>query len=327
MVFQLLPYYKKSIDLLKRVLYNLTYSNQDRYYSQGEFIMRYEGTVYRPPSEAGSLIIQLTIGCARNQCTFCGMYKDKKFRVRNLDEVAEDLYMARKYDKMPVRRIFLADGDALTVKTSDLLFILDKINKIFPECERVSIYGAPGDILNKSPEALKSLKASGLDMVYMGAESGDDQVLEDVKKGAAVPEIIAAGLKVRAAGMTLSVTFISGLGGKARLKEHAQNSATMINAMKPEYVGFLTLMLEPGTQMYAQLERGEFTLLSPEEVLEEMELVVSHIDSDGTIFRANHASNYVALRGTFNKDKGLLLSQIKEAGRLGKYRPESFRGL
>ena len=206
--------------------------------------MRYEGTVYRPPSEAGSLIIQLTIGCARNQCTFCGMYKDKKFRVRNLDEVAEDLYMARKYDKMPVRRIFLADGDALTVKTSDLLFILDKINKIFPECERVSIYGAPGDILNKSPEALKSLKASGLDMVYMGAESGDEQVLEAVKKGAAVPEIIAAGLKVRAAGMTLSVTFISGLGGKARLKEHAQNSATMINAMKPEYVGFLTLMLE-----------------------------------------------------------------------------------
>lgn len=289
--------------------------------------MRYEGTLYRPPSEAGSLIIQLTIGCARNQCTFCGMYKDKKFRVRNLDEVTEDLYMAREYYKTPVRRIFLADGDALTVKTDDLLFILNKINKIFPECERVSIYGAPKDILNKTPQALKSLKDAGLKMVYMGAESGDDQVLKAVKKGADAQEIIEAGRKARAAGLILSVTFISGLGGKARLKEHALNCAGMINAMQPEYVGFLTLMIEPGTEMYNQLERGEFMLLSPEEVLDEMEIVVSNIDSEGTIFRANHASNYVALRGTYNRDKSILQSQIADARRYQKYRPESFRGL
>jgi len=289
--------------------------------------MRYEGTVYRPPSEAGSLIIQLTVGCARNQCTFCAMYKDKKFRVRNLDEVIEDLCVAREAYKMPIRRIFLADGDALIVKTNDLLFVLDKINMIYPECERVSVYGAPRDILNKSANELKSLKEAGLDMVYMGAESGDETVLENVKKGAAASEIIEAGLKVRAAGMKLSVTFISGLGGKARLKEHALNSAKMINAMKPEYVGFLTLMVEPGMEMYSEIEKGEFTLLSPEEVLEEMEIVVANIDSEGTVFRSNHASNYTALGGTFNSDRNSLLSQIDEAKRYHKYRPESYRGL
>ena len=138
--------------------------------------MRYEGTVYRPPSEAGSLIIQLTIGCARNTCTFCNMYKDKKFRIRPLEEVAEDLEMARKYySHIKVRRIFLADGDALIVKTQDLLYILDKCHEYFPEVERISVYGAPKDILGKTPEELKQLKDAGLDMVYMGLESGDDE--------------------------------------------------------------------------------------------------------------------------------------------------------
>lgn len=289
--------------------------------------MRYEGAVYRPPSESNSLIIQLTIGCARNQCTFCAMYKDKKFRIRTLNEVVQDLYMAREAYKIPIRRIFLADGDALIVKTNDLLFILDKIKEIFPECERVSIYGAPKDILNKRPDELRSLKEAGLKMVYMGAESGDDTVLENVKKGATAQEIIRAGLKVKEAGMILSVTFISGLGGVARLKEHAYNCAIMINAMNPEYVGFLTLMVEPLTPMYEQVKSGEFKLLSPEEILDEMEIVVANIDSEGTIFRSNHASNYVALRGTFNQDKSLLKSQIEDAKRHQRYRPEGFRGL
>ncbi|WP_418417614.1 radical SAM protein, partial [Anaerotignum lactatifermentans] len=154
--------------------------------------MRYEGTVYRPPSEAGSLIIQLTIGCARNTCTFCNMYKDKKFRIRPLEEVAEDLEMARKYySHIKVRRIFLADGDALIVKTKDLLYILDKCHEYFPEVERISVYGAPKDILGKTPEELKQLKDTGLDMVYMGLESGDDDVLKEVKKGVTSEEMIA----------------------------------------------------------------------------------------------------------------------------------------
>ena len=237
--------------------------------------MRYEGTVYRPPSEAGSLIIQLTIGCARNTCTFCNMYKDKKFRIRPLEEVVEDLEMARSYySRIKVRRIFLADGDALIVKTEDLLYIIAKCKEIFPEVERISVYGAPKDILHKTPEELAALKAAGLDMVYMGLESGADEVLQAVKKGVTADEMIEAGKKVRAAGMILSMTVISGLGGKKLWREHALGSARVISAIKPEYVGFLTLMIEPGTEMYDQYNRGEIELLTPHEVLDETETQV-----------------------------------------------------
>ena len=290
--------------------------------------MRYEGTVYRPPSEAGSLIIQLTIGCARNTCTFCAMYKDKSFRVRDLQEVVEDLEMAKSYySRVPVRRIFLADGDALIVKTEDLLYILGKCKEYFPEVERISVYGAPKDIIHKSPEDLKKLKEAGLDMVYMGMESGDDQVLLDVKKGATQAEMIEAGQKVRKAGMTVSITLISGLGGKERLKEHALESAKAISAIKPEYVGFLTLMVEKGTPMYDQLQNGEIALLNPQEVLEETRLFLEAVDTEGTVFRSNHASNYIPLGGTLNQDRDKILAQIAKAQKNQSFRPESYRGL
>lgn len=288
--------------------------------------MRYEGAVYRPPSEARSLIIQLTIGCARNTCTFCAMYKDKNFRIRDLDEVVEDLKMAKEYYRYGVRRIFLADGDALIVKTKDLLYILEKIKEIFPDIERVSVYGAPRDILHKTPEELKQLKQAGLDMVYVGLESGDNDVLSDVKKGVTAEEMITAGQKVREAGMVLSMTIISGLGGKKRLKEHAIHSADVITAIKPEYVGFLTLMLEPGTPLYDEWKAGKFALLEPSEVLEEVKLFLSHVDSDGTVFRSNHASNYISLAGNLNQDKERLLLQIEEAEKNGKFKPEGYRG-
>ncbi|NDO47431.1 radical SAM protein [Clostridium sp. MD294] len=290
--------------------------------------MRYEGTVYRPPSEASSLIIQLTIGCARNTCTFCAMYKDKTFRVRDLQEVVEDLEMARKYyQRIKVRRIFLADGDALIVKTEDLLYILNKCKEYFPEVERISVYGAPKDIIHKTPEELKQLKEAGLDMVYMGLESGDDQVLKEVKKGVTAAEMIEAGQKVRAAGMVLSMTIISGLGGKKLMREHALNSAKVISAIKPEFVGFLTLLLEPGTPMYEQYRAGELDLLSPEEVLDETQLFIENVDAEGTVFRANHASNYIPLAGTLNAEKHIILEQIKRSKEQSSYRPETFRAL
>lgn len=289
--------------------------------------MRYEGSVYRPPSEAGSLIIQLTIGCARNTCTFCAMYKDKNFRVRHLDEVVEDLEEARRYYKFGIKRIFLADGDALVVKTSDLLFILGKIKELFPEVERISTYGAPLDILGKSHDDLLKLKAAGLDMVYMGAESGDDIVLSDVKKGATSAEISEAGIKIKEAGMIVSITLISGLGGKARVKEHAINSALLISKIKPEYVGFLTLMVEPGTPMYTQLKEGKIELLTPYDVLEEVKLFMNNVDAEGTVFRSNHASNYISLAGTLNRDREKLLKQIEEAAENSRFKPEGFRGL
>jgi len=290
--------------------------------------MRYEGAVYRPPSEAGSLIIQLTIGCARNTCTFCAMFKDKKFRVRDLNEVVEDLVMARKYySNMPVKRIFLADGDALIAKTKDLLYIIEKINEIFPEVERISAYGTPADVILKSDEELKALKDAGLDMIYIGGESGDDEVLQNVKKGVTSAQIVESGLKLKKAGIVVSITFISGLGGRKNLEQHALNTAKTINAMKPEYVGFLTLMIESGTELYEERRRGEFELLTPKEVLKEMRLLIENIDSEGTVFRSNHASNYIPLKGTFNKDNQAMLRQIDIAEKNGVFKSEAFRGI
>lgn len=290
--------------------------------------MRYEGAVFRPPSEAGSLIVQLTIGCARNTCTFCSMYKDKKFRIRELDEVVEDLLMAKRYYTFGVRRLFLADGDALVVKTEDLLYIINKAYELFPDTlERVTVYGAPKDVLLKTDEELKALKDAGLYLVYLGAESGDDEVLKEVKKGVTSSEIIAAVKKLKKAGILTSVTLISGLGGRRRRVEHAINSAKLVTECKPDYVGFLTLMVEDGTEMLEKLRRGEMELLKPDEVLDELKMFIENVDSEGTVFRSNHASNYLALGGTFNKDNEKLLEIINRSIESRNFKPESWRGL
>lgn len=289
--------------------------------------MRYEGLVYRPPSEARSLIVQVTIGCAHNKCTFCTMYKDKQFRVRKKEEVLEDFQMAYDTYGDRIRRIFLADGDALIVRTPDLLDILNFIREKFPSTERVTSYGTPGDILRKSEEELKSLARAGLDMVYMGAESGDAVTLERINKGVTREEIIEAGQKLRRCGIRSSITLISGLGGRERKREHAVESAKLISAIKPDYVGFLTLMLDESTEIYRQIQAGEMELLTPEEVVEEMRLFLTNVDSKGTVFRANHASNYVILKGNLNEDIEEMLQRLDEVEKAGKYRPERVRGL
>ena len=289
--------------------------------------MRYEGLVYRPPSEARSLIVQVTIGCAHNKCTFCTMYKGKQFRVRKKEEVLEDFQMAYDTYGDRIRRIFLADGDALIVRTPDLLDILNFIREKFPSTERVTSYGTPGDILRKSVEELKSLARAGLDMVYMGAESGDAVTLERINKGVSREEIIEAGQKLRRCGIRSSITLISGLGGRERKREHAVESAKLISAIKPDYVGFLTLMLDESTEIYRQIQAGEMELLTPEEVVEEMRLFLTNVDSQGTVFRANHASNYVILKGNLNEDIEEMLQRLDEVEKAGKYRPERVRGL
>lgn len=289
--------------------------------------LRYEGLVYRPPSEARSLIVQVTIGCAHNKCTFCTMYKDKQFRVRKKEEVLEDFQMAHDTYGDRIRRIFLADGDALIVRTPDLLDILNFIREKFPSTERVTSYGTPGDILRKSEEELKSLARAGLDMVYMGAESGDAVTLERINKGVTREEIIEAGQKLRRCGIRSSITLISGLGGRERKREHAVESAKLISAIKPDYVGFLTLMLDESTEIYRQIQAGEMELLTPEEVVEEMRLFLTNVDSQGTVFRANHASNYVILKGNLNEDIEEMLQRLDEVEKAGKYRPERVRGL
>ncbi len=289
--------------------------------------MRYEGMIYRPPSEAYSLIIQVTVGCSHNSCTFCTMYKDKKFRIRKKEEVLEDFEDAYRRYGDHIRRIFLADGDALIVKTADLLDILEFIHLKFPSAERITSYGTPHDILRKSEDELKSLAAAGLDMVYMGAESGDDITLKNINKGVTAAEVIKAGQKLKRCGIKSSITLISGLGGRARLREHAIESARLISEIKPEYVGFLTLMLDPSTIIYKQIQNGELELLQPYEVAEEMELFLSNVDSEGTVFRSNHASNYISLRGNLNEDIPTMLLQLKAAKENSLYRNEYYRSL
>lgn len=289
--------------------------------------MRYEGVVYRPPSEARSLIIQLTIGCAHNKCTFCTMYKDKQFRVRKLSEIKEDFVEARNKIGNQKLRIFLADGDALVMKTEELLEIIRFAKECFPKTERISSYGTPKDVLRKSEDELCALRATGLELIYMGAESGDAVVLEQIHKGVTREEIIQAGQKLKRCGIASSITLISGLGGKERLKEHALHSADLISQMKPEYVGFLTLMLEEPAPILETIRSGELTLLEPEDVLDEMRLFLQNVDSEGTVFRSNHASNYIVLRGTLNRDIPQMLAYLDEVEERHQYRPEHFRAL
>lgn len=288
--------------------------------------MRYEGIVYRPPSEARSLIIQLTIGCARNTCTFCTMYKQKNFRIRKLEDVVRDLKECRDTYSY-VRRIFLADGDALIVKTPDLLYILSEIRRLFPECERVTSYGAPADVLLKTPEELLQLHKAGLDMVYIGAESGDNEVLKNIRKGVTAEETVEACLKLKKAGIKVSMMLISGMGSRVRSKEHALASAKITSLIKPEYVSFLTLRVYPGTPLYDQVKSGEFQRMSPMELLDELKLFLKNVDSEGSVFRSNHASNYVDLGGDLNGDIPKMLAQIEEAEADHDFKPDFMRGL
>ena len=289
--------------------------------------MRYFGSVYRPPSEARSLIVQVTYGCSHNTCAFCSMYKAKKFTLRPMEEILEDFRLARQaYSK--VGRIFLADGDALIRPAADLERILEEIAELFPECERVTCYASPSSIHKRTPEELKRLRERNLTMVYMGLESGCDEVLKRMRKGHTAADIVAAGQKINAAGIDLSVTAISGLGGVELWREHAMDTAAALSAMKPAYIGLLTLMVEPGTPLYDWVEKGQFQLLDSHQVLEETALLVAQLDCEGAVFRMNHASNYLTLKGTLNEDKQALLKRIHSAmsGRTD-LRPEYFRAL
>lgn len=275
--------------------------------------MRYEGNVFRPPSEAYSLIVQATIGCAHNDCTFCSMYKDKKFRIRNIDEVLEDFDIARRRYRY-IEKVFLADGDALVLSNEHLMRILDKIHNTLPECQRVGIYAAPHDIIRKTPQELKQLRENGLGIAYMGVESGSAEILKAVKKGVTPDEMVEACQKLNEAGILSSVTFISGLGGKDNWREHAVESGKLISRMEPAYVGLLTLMVEREAPLYKDIKNGKFELLSPEEVLIETAELIKNIElKKKCVFRSNHASNYISLRGDLPFDKEKLLRTIAGA--------------
>ena len=288
--------------------------------------MRYKGKVYRPPSEAYSLIVQVTYGCSHNGCAFCDMYDDKHFAMRPMEEIREDFELARQVYRR-VERVFLADGDALMRRTDELLQILGLAYGLFPECERVTCYASPTSLHIKSEEDLRLLREHGLTMVYMGLESGCDEVLEKMNKGHDAASIVAAGQKARRCGMELSVTAISGLGSRELMTQHAIDTARALSAMKPEYIGLLTLMVERGTPLERWVREGSFTVLGPMEVLQETELFLQHIDSEGSVFRMNHASNYLTLKGTLNRDREALLAKVQQGLQGCGLRSESMRAL
>ncbi|NLY81722.1 MAG: radical SAM protein [Clostridiales bacterium] len=275
--------------------------------------MRYEGNIYRPPSEAWSLLIQVTVGCSHNKCTFCSMYKDKQFHLRKMEDILEDIEMARKTYRS-VEKIFICDGDAMCLSNEKLLIVLGKINELFPECKRVGIYGSANDILRKSDEELVELKKAGIGIVYLGAESGNEEVLKAVEKGVTGDQLIEAVQRCEASGIKCSVTFISGMGGKKAWKEHAIDTGKMISKMNASYVSLLTLMLDPAAPIYDDIQNGDFELMSAEEIIGETYLLVQNTNPTKTcVFRSNHASNYISLRGNLPQDKEVLLKQLKRA--------------
>lgn len=274
--------------------------------------VEYDYPVYRPPSEAYSLILQVSIGCSHNACTFCTMYKSKRFRIKTWPEI-EEMIRETSRDYPRVSRVFLADGNALALPTELLIKTLDLLYARFPRLERVSIYGGPADILAKTPEELQQLKKHRLDLVYLGVESGSGRILDAVKKGVSPADMIAAGQKVKASGLGLSVTLISGLGGKDLWEEHALESARVISAIKPDYLALLTLTLERGAPLLRDVEAGKFSFLTPWEVLRETRLLIENLDLKGCIFRSNHASNYFSLGGVLNEEKEKLLQAIDAA--------------
>ncbi len=274
--------------------------------------MHYSGAVYRPPSEAHSLIVQCTLGCSHNKCAFCIMYKAKQFSINPLEQVLGDLADARAaYSR--IERIFLADGDALILPMDYLLAVLDYIRDRFPECNRVSAYASTKALMKKTDAELQTLREHGLALVYVGLETGCEELLKRYDKGVTVEQIVEHSLRAKAAGMALSVTAINGMGGREQSEEHALATAAALSRIKADYVAMLTLRVYRGTPLHEWIERGELTMLGPKELAAENRVILEHIDSEGSVFRSNHASNYLPLKGTLNRDRDALIGQIDRA--------------
>ena len=275
--------------------------------------MHYYGAVYRPPSEAYSLIVQCTLGCSHNKCAFCNMYKDKKFSIRPVEEVLRDLAEARSYERR-IERIFLADGDALILPMDYLLTVLDYIRDHFPTCKRVAAYATTKAIMRKTDDELRTLREHGLGIVYIGLESGNEELLKKFCKGVTAEEIVLNAIRCKQAGIATSVTAINGMAGaNGDWQAHAIDTAKAVSRMKPDYIAFLTLRVYSGTPLHDWIASGEFKMMEPPELMRETRLFLEHIDSDGSIFRSNHASNYLPLGGTLNRDREALIQTIDAA--------------
>lgn len=283
----------------------------------------YSSPLYRPPSEANSLIIQVTEGCSHNKCKFCYMYKDKKFRMKSDKELEEHINWLKPYYN-DAERVFLADGNVLCLKTDKLLKILGNVKKEFPTVKRISSYSGPKDILRKTEEELRTIRQSGLELLYMGVESGSDNVLSFMNKGVDSTEMIEAGQKAIRAGFKLSCMIISGLGGTEYMNDHAVQSAKVISQINPHYFSLLRLVVEKNTPLEEEIKNGKFHLLTPAQVLDENIIMLENMELTDCIFRANHVSNHIRQAGTLNKDKNMLLDRLKRIKESDDFRPNMF---
>jgi radical SAM superfamily enzyme YgiQ (UPF0313 family) len=289
----------------------------------------YDGVVIRPPSEADSLILQYTIGCSHNQCVFCPAYKQKRFRIRSLAEMEQEVRGC-----LPAyantRRIFLADGDALAAPFPDLLALYSLLRSSFPKLQRIGMYANTKNILDKSVEELQQLREAGLGILYLGIESGDDELLAWMKKGVTSAEMIAAGQRVRDAGIKLSVTVLLGIGGADRSGEHARLTGKLLSAIDPDYVGALTTMVVKGTVLYDLQQQGSFRLPPAFDILSELAEMLSHTEMTRGLFFANHASNYLPVRVRMPAERDKVVEMIRMFVREGDaslLKPERMRGL
>lgn len=275
--------------------------------------MRYEGTVYRPPSEANSLLIQATIGCPHNKCSFCSMYKGSSFKIRPVEEIKEDLRAARQYYGEFVESLFFPDGNTIIMKTAQLVEIISYARELFPHLQRITVYGSARFVNKKSLEELQQLKDAGLSRIHTGMESGDDVTLQRIHKGTTAAEIIDAGLKLKKVGIDTSEYYLVGIGGKERWREHALESARVLSAFSPDFIRLRTFVPVPGTPLYDEYKQGSFQLLSPHEALQEIGLLISNLNCEGSHVLSDHVSNYWNISGRLPEDRDIMLDGVKTA--------------
>jgi radical SAM superfamily enzyme YgiQ (UPF0313 family) len=289
--------------------------------------MHYEGNIIRPPSEANSILLQVTVGCSRNQCTFCGTYRGERFKIKSDDIIMADIAFAAQHAKRQ-RRLFLCDGDALIVPQNRLMKILNAVRVQLPWVTRVGAYANAKSLGMKTDEQLRELKSNGLGIVYMGLETGDDVTLKAIHKGATAEQMIAMGRKAKRAGFKLSLTILTGIAGRRRSAIHAEETGRVLSAIDPDYIGALSLMLVPGTPLYEDHRSGRFPLLEPVEMLRELRQIFAATQLSKGLFHANHASNYLPIRARLPRDKDAVLDLIDRAleGRIS-LKPEWMRGL
>jgi len=275
--------------------------------------LRYEGPIYRPPSEASSLLVQATIGCPHNKCTFCMVYKNgPKFRIRAVKDIKDDLFWAKKHYGDTVRTVFFPSGNTIVMKTKDLVEIFDYTNKLFPNLERITVYGSSQYIVKKGLEDMKKISRAGLSRIHVGLESGDDVVLERVKKGSNSKIQIQAGNIIKNADIQLSEYVVLGLGGKDRTKQHIKNTVGVLNKINPDFIRIRTFLPKVNTPILEEIKNKRFQILSPHEILQETYDLISGLDVNSRVL-SDHYTNYIRVDGKLPGDRDYMLNQVTQA--------------